>query len=278
MKNYILWCVLIAILNGCVLNVKEETKTLITGQSGNGINKLIIDDVPSSNDINIVGVINDTIVADAIIRQLVTYNNSSIDAVTLNVGNDGKLKFDCTSEEWEAIHIDDLTIECRNTMDIDCDISSGDILIEGMVGNIVAEASSGEIDVTTTSGTIKVNASSGDIKATSNGFITADASSGDISITTAKGCSAEASSGDVSVTIVSDTLVFDGITVDVSSGDVKIKLPQTLGVNLSLSVSSGDISIPGNSEIEGSYKGTLNGGGKLVEVDASSGDIDIITY
>lgn len=182
--------------------------------------------------------------------------------------------------------------------------SSGDISIdEALSEKADISASSGRIAVgrLRTTENLRIHASSGRINAEEleGRTISVDASSGRINIEqmTAEDVNVEASSGDITVlhltaeyadfdassgkTMVSFTALNGDLNVKSSSGDVSIELPSGTAFSADLKASSGKIrsdfrlltDVSGDRKNE--IRGDANGGGHVLRVKASSGDITI---
>ncbi len=153
-------------------------------------------------------------------------------------------------------------------------------------GNINASHCTGNIKLHTSGGNVGLHVLDGSIKAlTSGGNVDADKVSGDLIAQTSGGnlvlqalsCSLEAttSGGDADVEILE---LRKYVKINNSSGTVNVKLPSGKGLNLD--ITGDEISTDAMNNFSGTKKehslvGKLNGGGTPVEIDASSGRINI---
>lgn len=119
--------------------------------------------------------------------------------------------------------------------------SSGDIVLKDVTAeNISISVSSGDVTLEKAEGNLSVDASSGDIKIQKVvGQSSVVATSGDIKILGLSGSgSIESSSGDADLTL--DELTGD-IEMVASSGEISLRLPETMSFHFKADVSSGDI-------------------------------------
>ncbi|HEV3250543.1 MAG TPA: DUF4097 family beta strand repeat-containing protein, partial [Puia sp.] len=153
-------------------------------------------------------------------------------------------------------------------------------------GNIDASHCTGNIKLHTSGGNVGLHLLDGSIKAlTSGGNIDAERVGGDLIAQTSGGnlvlkslsCSLDASTsgGDADVEILE---LRKYVKINNSSGTVNLKLPSGKGLNLD--ITGDEISTDAMSNFNGTKKehslvGKLNGGGTPVEIDASSGRINI---
>ena len=147
---------------------------------------------------------------------------------------------------------------------VDVRTSGGDVELGRIDGVVKAGTSGGDIDLMQATGEADLHTSGGDIEidAVIN-VVNASTSGGDISATFAgpfKGdCSFSTSGGDVEVKVVADA----AFQLDASTGGGKIKAK-----GLALTIERGGV---GQSRLGG----TVNGGGPLLKLRTSGGDIEI---
>ena len=160
-------------------------------------------------------------------------------------------------------------------LNIDC--SSGDIAADCSAADIDIEASSGEISLIQhgKSDAIELEASSGDVDAAveSADKMSIETSSGEIKLDAKKlgSLSSEASSGDTSYSFAAAP---EEASIETSSGEVTIYLPEKSDITATIDTSSGDISYELPFSKEGSSYVCGSGENKLA-VETSSGDIAI---
>ena len=188
-----------------------------------------------------------------------------------------------------SLHVDHLTgmikgetsggsIEVNNSSDnINLETSGGSIHASNCNGTIKLETSGGSLNLNDLKGSIKANTSGGSIHGNNiEGELITGTSGGSVNLTQLS-CSLEASTsgGSMHVDIVH---VGKYVKLDVSGGHVDLKLPSKQGLDLNLSANR--ITKPANTEgFSGEWekthvKGSVNGGGIPVHVDAS-GSLDI---
>jgi hypothetical protein len=156
--------------------------------------------------------------------------------------------------------------------DIKLETSGGSIHASNCTGTIHLGTSGGSLHMDNLKGTIKAETSGGSIQANSiEGELITGTSGGSINLTKmACSLSASTSGGHVSAELLS---VGKYVKFEVSGGGVNLKLPAKQGMDLSLSGSR--INKPANlANFKGEWKknrvkGSFNGGGIPVKVDAS---------
>jgi DUF4097 and DUF4098 domain-containing protein YvlB len=165
--------------------------------------------------------------------------------------------------------------------------SKDDLDLSTSGGNIYAKNSSGDINITTSGGSIKMNDLNGKIKAsTSGGNVEGETIEGDLSATTSGGnvslhnlnCSLKAatSAGNIDITIKK---LVNYVSINNSAGKVNLELPKSTGVDLNLSamkISTQTLENFSGTNSDNEIKGTVNGGGVPVTVDAGSGKIHVV--
>lgn len=164
---------------------------------------------------------------------------------------------------------------CKNDLDL---TTSG--------GNISAQNSSGTINITTSGGSLYLDNLSGNIKAsTSGGNIEGKVIIGDLSARTSGGsisllalnCSLRTSTsgGNIEVSVNKPG---NFISINNAAGKVDLTLPRNIGMNLDLSakkISTENMESFRGDNSTNEVRGTLNGGGIPVTVEASGGRINV---
>lgn len=182
-----------------------------------------------------------------------------------------------------SLHVDALTgvikgetsggsIEVSNSgNDINLETSGGSIHASNCHGTIKLETSGGSLHLDDLKGTIRAETSGGSIQANSiEGELITGTSGGSVNLTKLS-CSLEASTSGGSMHVDMDQ-VGKYVKLDVSGGHVDLKLPANVGMNLNLSADKiNSVSVKNFSgEWEKTHiKGSINGGGIPVSVDAS---------
>ena len=182
-----------------------------------------------------------------------------------------------------SLHIDRLTgtikgetsggsIEVSNSSDnINLETSGGSIHADNCNGKIRLETSGGSLHLSNLKGNINANTSGGSIQGNNiDGELITGTSGGSVNLSQLS-CSLEASTSGGSMNV---ELLHLGkyVKLDVSGGQVNLRLPANQGMNLNLSANR--INKPDVGSFNGEWdkdhvKGSLNGGGIPVNVDAS---------
>jgi hypothetical protein len=159
------------------------------------------------------------------------------------------------------------------------DTGSGDVSATDPAGSLDIDTGSGDVTLTNFRGTrLDVETGSGNIKATTVQAERAsfDAGSGDITVaeTQAPDVSIETGSGNVELALLSD---IELLKVDTGSGDVRVKVPETLGAEIRLETGSGDFDVDFPVQLVRKGESTLVakvGDGKgRVSIETGSGDV-----
>ncbi|MGH2563124.1 MAG: DUF4097 family beta strand repeat-containing protein [Ginsengibacter sp.] len=164
--------------------------------------------------------------------------------------------------------------------------SKDDIDVTTSGGNINAEKSSGNIKIITSGGSINMDNLDGKIKAeTSGGNVRGEMIGGDLDASTSGGnvslhnltCALKAGTSGGNVNVSMKTLG-SYLSLYNSSGKISLEIPKGVGIDLKLSAKK--ISTPNIANFSGTgsneeMKGTVNGGGVPVTVDAGGGRIDL---
>jgi hypothetical protein len=178
-------------------------------------------------------------------------------------------------------------------------------------GDIVVGDVSGAVHARTSGGNIKLGTIGGDIDAeTSGGNVSLDEGRGDTRLSTSGGnvsadriigpASVETSGGDIKIDSVMNTLSartsggdvkagFDGplkgdCVLSTSGGEVKASVGKDVGFHLDASTSGGEVDAAGVTITidhggigRSSLSGQVNGGGPVLKLRSSGGDIKVIT-
>ncbi|MGL6268706.1 MAG: DUF4097 family beta strand repeat-containing protein [Chitinophagaceae bacterium] len=155
--------------------------------------------------------------------------------------------------------------------------SGGNITAENCSGNITISTSGGNLNLEKLEGTIKAKTSGGNVNGESvKGELEASTSGGNVDLEDLS-ASVYASTSGGSMTVEMKELG-KYITLKNSSGRIELTLPANKGVTLDIRGSKINTTLSGNfdGKIEDTrIKGTLNGGGIPVTVDAGSGRVSI---
>jgi hypothetical protein len=168
---------------------------------------------------------------------------------------------------------------------IDITNSSNDIDLETSGGSIHAKGCTGDIQLHTSGGSLQLEDLDGNIEAeTSGGSVDADNIKGELTTGTSGGsirltnllCKVEAETSGGSIDVVVKETTKD-IKLKNSGGDITLQLPADKGFDLDLSADKINVALKNfsGSADEHSIEGKLNGGGALVDVNASGGRINV---
>jgi DUF4097 and DUF4098 domain-containing protein YvlB len=164
------------------------------------------------------------------------------------------------------------SIEVSNSGDdVNLETSGGSVHANNCHGRIRLETSGGSLHLDNLKGNINANTSGGSVEADNvEGELITGTSGGSVNLNR-MACSLEASTSGGSMNI-EITKVGKYVKLDDSGGHINLRLPSKQGLNLNLSAEK--ISKPDLTGFSGEWekdhvKGTLNGGGVPVNVDAS---------
>jgi len=159
------------------------------------------------------------------------------------------------------------------------DTGSGDIELAALSGAVYAETGSGNIRANHLAGMVRAHTGSGDIRLEGNstGPVKADTGSGNVEIHGVQGA-LRAQTGSGNIVIQGEPR--GDWKLETGSGNVSMHLPPQAGFNLYAHTGSGSINSDLPITIQGKLsrselRGTVRGGGSLVEVSTGSGDIHI---
>ncbi|MBD3241440.1 MAG: hypothetical protein GF331_12700 [Chitinivibrionales bacterium] len=220
---------------GCTFNVEEETETVTWLRELPGAARVVIDDEAfNESDISVEGADGDSLMLSCMLRRLVAAGDEGIDNLELRAARDNDtilLSLLTKGDDWILYELD--KVEMRLARGLDLDVA----LVEGA------------LDVSDF-----------------DGFVTASVSEGSVDIDTRQGCDVVVEAGDVAVRLVAaeddpglDSM-FEKIDIEVSEGDVAIRVPPELRARLTLSATNGSISVLGEGVSGAEFEGTLNGG------------------
>jgi DUF4097 and DUF4098 domain-containing protein YvlB len=163
--------------------------------------------------------------------------------------------------------------------------SSGNISVKSITADTInIKSASGKIHGEKIQGNINLCTSSGDIDfGATNGNVSVETSSGDIDLGLVNGSvNAKASSGDIRCTIVAHT---GDISLNTTSGTVRLNLPANLPFSFSSRTSSGKLSTPFSDRLSNpvtdrnltqGFIGNNNGSGEILVVNISTRSGSII--
>lgn len=152
---------------------------------------------------------------------------------------------------------------------------SGALKINNIGGAVRASTGSGNIDIADITGAVNAQTGSGEINLRNAGAVELSTGSGKIEATGVRGgAHAKTGSGDIHVNGEATA----PWQLHTGSGDVKVQLKNTK-FDLDANTSSGNIAVGPQVAVERQdrhhMRGKVNGGGTLLEIQTSSGDIDV---
>ncbi len=197
------------------------------------------------------------------------------------------------------------------TGDVDLSTSGGDIILEKIEGKShSASTSGGDVEAQNVMGDLELKTSGGEVTATliagdlygrtSGGDIEIDDVSGDADISTSGGnleiarvmgrLSGKTSGGDIEALVIGNGMLKESIRLSSSGGDITIKLPRDVKATVDAEIRTqdrfenytirSDFKLKIDDEVESYHRvitgtGDINGGGPLIELTTSEGNISI---
>jgi DUF4097 and DUF4098 domain-containing protein YvlB len=185
-------------------------------------------------------------------------------------------------------------VKVPSSFNLDLHTSGGNISVSNVKGKVDGETSGGDLDLTGLDGHVKLATSGGNVTVrkstgelfleTSGGNMTGDGVSGSIHMETSGGnidlldsegkLFASTSGGNIHVAMKDNK----GIDLSTSGGNLSVKLPKDVHADVTAEASGGDVScdFPFAGKIkEGRMNGKINGGGEIIKLETSGGDITI---
>jgi hypothetical protein len=154
----------------------------------------------------------------------------------------------------------------------------GSLQLHNVTGPVQARADGGSVSIQDIGGDLDAIANGGSVTVGhTNGKVMARANGGSVAIAEATDAiDAKAAGGSVAAYISKQPRSDSKLIAE--AGNVELRLPESIAVNVDASCSAGhlssDFSLLGHADNE-HWKGTLNGGGPLVMVRASAGNIHL---
>jgi len=218
----------------------------------------------------------------------------SLDQNGNNVDVKGKMKrshFRFFDNHWLEIQYE---IQVPKSYNLNLHTSGGNIEINSVKGKIEGETSGGNLELSelegnvrlsTSGGNVNIEKSSGDFNLeTSGGNMYGESITGPLQMETSGG-NIEIKNGDGKVRASTSggnihAYMKDnkGIDLSTSGGNIVVRVPKSITADVQAEASGGDV----NCDLEytgkikdGSMKGKINGGGNLIRLETSGGDIVI---
>jgi DUF4097 and DUF4098 domain-containing protein YvlB len=169
----------------------------------------------------------------------------------------------------------------RSKGDVEAETSGGDVRVNGVEGHITVKTSGGDIHAEKVAGYLRARTSGGDIAMrTLSAEVDVSTSGGDIRLAGVEGkVSAATSGGDIALKMIDAR---KGVRAETSGGSITLSIPPSTAAEIDASTSGGDVrcTIPvttaGKLE-ESRLRGTMNGGGSLILLRTTGGDVTIRT-
>ncbi len=156
--------------------------------------------------------------------------------------------------------------------------SDGDVFLEGLHGKIAIKTSDGDLHIDGGEGELQLKTSDGDIEIKAfKGPLSARTSDGNLHLLDlTKRFDAQTSDGDIEVSLSSTP---DGdCRLQTSDGNIKLKVDETMALSFDCKVSDGhidsDLTLAGNVKKK-RWQGDFNGGGPLLTIRTSDGNISL---
>jgi DUF4097 and DUF4098 domain-containing protein YvlB len=157
--------------------------------------------------------------------------------------------------------------------------SGGDLRLSSVAGEVFGETSGGEVILKRIKGNVRVHTSGGDVQVDSLvGDLNAETSGGDVVILDVDGkVSGQTSGGRIEARLVGEN---KGIRLRTSGGSVVLYLPKSVAGTVQASTSGGSVNCDLPITVSGKLsdqelRGSINGGGNLIELSTSGGNINI---
>jgi tRNA A-37 threonylcarbamoyl transferase component Bud32 len=180
----------------------------------------------------------------------------------------------------------DLNVHLQLTVprrfDVTLHTAGGDISVENVQGQVETTTSGGDLNLSKIQGPVLAHTSGGNIQAADcAGDLQIHTSGGDIQIKNFTGpmIRAETSGGDVSLDLAGQPQ--SNCLLHTSGGKVTARIPETIALYLDANTSGGEVSAEIPVRVEGKQsasvlRGTINGGGPVLTLQTSGGDIHVL--
>jgi hypothetical protein len=237
--------------------------------------------------------------ADELLRKLDLRLEQSGDQVTASANYESAMGFHFGS--WPPVQVD-FVVTVPASASADLKTSGGDIVVGDLAGSVHAHTSGGDIKLGSIGGNLDASTSGGNVVlgqgrssvrlSTSGGNVSAKllegpadlrTSGGDIKVDAAENTlRAETSGGDVKAGFNGD--LKGDCSLSTSGGQVKASVGKQVGFHLDASTSGGEVDAAGLTITidrgglgRSSLAGSVNGGGPLLKLRSSGGDIEVST-
>jgi hypothetical protein len=218
--------------------------------------------------------------------------SSSQEGNTIRI--DGKMKrqyLNMFGENTPNVRFD---VQVPKVYNLRLNTSGGDIALDDIKGSLEGETSGGDLDLRHLEGKVRMNTSGGNVNLkssegdfvleTSGGNMAGDDVTGPVHLETSGGnielqnCDgkvfASTSGGNIHAALKDNK----GVELSTSGGNLSVRLPKTISADVNADASGGDVScdFPFSGKLrEGTLRGKINGGGNVIRLETSGGDIVI---
>jgi DUF4097 and DUF4098 domain-containing protein YvlB len=183
-----------------------------------------------------------------------------------------------------SIHID------SGKQNVVMETGGGTISVADCGGDLTAETGGGNINAGNVGGKATLKTGGGAIKLTSaNGVVEAESGGGGVELyRLTRGAVAETGGGQITVEFTGDGAKFTDSRLETAAGDIRVYLPENLPVTVqaAIDMASGQkirsefpslqISSEGSGPGEAWCTGNINGGGKVLHIHTSTGNIELL--
>jgi hypothetical protein len=238
--------------------------------------------------------------ADELLQKLNLKIEQSGNDVNASASYESSMGFHFSS--WPPVQVD-FVVSVPVSASADLKTSGGDIIVGDLAGAVHAHTSGGDVKLGDIGGDIDASTSGGNVSlgegrssarlSTSGGNVSAKllagpsdlrTSGGDIKVDSVENTlKAETSGGDVKADFVGD--LKGDCVLSTSGGQVKASMGKQVGFHLDASTSGGSVDASGLTITidhggmgRSSLAGEVNGGGPLLKLRSSGGDIDVSTH
>ena len=187
------------------------------------------------------------------------------------MNSDGKFNASTSAGDLEFLHLTgninaqtsggDITLKNIESESVECRISGGDIRAEDISANLTGRTSDGQIDLGSIKGHVDVTTSAGDINAQQiTGSLTCYTSGGDIEGNGIIGpIDASTTAGDIGIGLSYDSSIKEySFNLETQSGDISIRVPKGLPVNVGAKIFGTGTAQDFNSDIPLNISSTEN--------------------
>ncbi len=267
MKNlFILFIFIFSVaLSGCIVDVVEQNTERWAYANGKGLVSVYFDASIYRETFSVHGSALDTLIADGTFS-LWAPSSSKAFSIAANVNMFWSI---------DTLHRGELTAYSQGSEKELLSINKMDATIPAKA-NLVVVTSTNDVSIEGMKGDINVSGNSSSVNFATAGRMTLQTSSGDITGTTGLGGSVQSTSGNINVTLPSKN--FESVYATDSTGNVTLHIPSGVGVTFRLATYGGNITLAYDNVKQSSITAiqtTVNGGGKVVIVNTSKGNINV---